>query len=122
MCMTLNRYLFTIRALHDQYACVRSVDVVHYLGVSKASVSAAVRQLREQGLIEVEKDGNIRLTDSSSLKAEQLKERVSFFHQLLTETGVESSQALHDAISFSWEMSDALFEAFRILYGASDQG
>ena len=116
---TLNRYLFTIRVLHDRYACVRSVDAAHYLGLSKASVSAAIRQLRDQGLLEVEEDGNLLLTDSGESKAERLRDRISFFQHLLTEAGVAPSQALRDAISFGWEMSDASFEAFRRLYGAS---
>ena len=46
MSQSLDRYLYTIRTLHDQYVCVRSVDVAHYLGISKASVSTAVRLLR----------------------------------------------------------------------------
>lgn len=112
---TQARYLFAIRMLHDRYACVRSVDVAHYLDISKASVSVAVRQLRDGGLIEVERDGNLLLTDSSRLKAERLRDRVSFFRRLLTAAGVEPSLALQDAVSFSWEMSEDSFEAFRAL-------
>lgn len=81
--------------------------------VSKASVSIAVRQLRDQGLIDVEPDGSLLFTVTGKNRSDQLGERVSFFRQLLTDAGVEPSQALRDAIFFSREMSEASFEAFR---------
>ncbi len=115
MSQSLDRYLYTIRTLHDRYMCVRSVDVAHYLGISKASVSTAVRLLRERGLIVVEEDGNLVLTDLSKARAERLNKRVMFFQQWLTSAGVESSQALRDAISFSWEMSETSYEAFKAM-------
>ena len=115
MSRTVNRYLYAIRALKERYLCVRAVDVAHYLGFSKASVSTALRQMREQGLIEVEPDGNILLTEPGQSRSGHLDTRVRFFQQLLTDAGVEPAQALQDAISFSWEMSEAAFEAFRRL-------
>ena len=63
MSRAFNKYLYAIRALKEKFLCVRAVDVAHYLGLSKASVSIAVRQMREQGLIEVESDGNLLLTE-----------------------------------------------------------
>ncbi len=119
MSMVMNRYLYTIRILHDQYECVRSVDLAHHLGVSKPTVSKIVRQLQKKGFIEVEKDGNLSLTVTGKPQAEQLKNRVYFFLRLLTEAGVEPSQALQDAIAFSWEMSEASYEAFRTMSARS---
>ena len=115
MSQPLDRYIYTIRTLHDQYACVRSVDVAHYLGISKASVSVAIRQLRERGLVEMEEDGNLLLTAVSKARAEQLNKRVKFFQQWLVSAGVEPSQALRDAISFGWEMSEVSYKAFRAI-------
>ena len=120
MSKTFDRYLYAIGMLKEKYLCVRAVDVAHCLGVSKASVSIAVRQLRDHGLIDVEPDGNLLFTATGKNRSDWLGERVSFFRQLLTDAGVEPSQALRDAISFSWEMSEAAFVAFRRLYaGAS---
>lgn len=120
MSKTFDRYLYAIGMLKEKYLCVRAVDVAHCLGVSKASVSIAVRQLRDHGLIDVEPDGNLLFTATGKNRSDWLGERVSFFRQLLSDAGVEPSQALRDAISFSWEMSEAAFEAFRRLYaGAS---
>ncbi len=111
----LDRYLYAIRTLKEKYLCVRAVDVAHYLGFSKASVSIAIRQMRDQGLIEVEPDGNLLFTALGKNRSDLLGSRVCFFQQLLADAGVEPSQALQDAISFSWEMSEASFEAFRAM-------
>lgn len=115
MTKTANRYLYAIRTLGEKYLCVRSVDVAHYLGFSKASVSLAIRQMREQGLIQVETDGNLKFTDLGKSQAESISGRIAFFHRLLTDAGVETSLALQDALSFSWEMSEASYEAFRAM-------
>ena len=113
MSRAFDRYLYAIRRLKEKYLCVRAVDVAHFLDVSKASVSTAVRQMRDQGLIDAEPDGNLFFTALGQERSDWLEDRISFFHRLLTDAGVESSQALRDALSFSWEMSDASFEAFR---------
>lgn len=115
MSKTLDRYLYAIRTLKEKYLCVRAVDVAHYLGLSKASVSIAIRQMKDQGLIEVEPDGNLFFTALGQTRSDLLESRVRFFQQLLADAGVEPAQALQDAISFSWEMSEASFEAFRAL-------
>ena len=113
MSKSLDRYLCTIRSLKEKYLCVRAVDVSHYLGLSKASVSIALRQMREKGLIEAEPDGNLQFTPAGRHRSDLLESRVSFFQRLLTDAGVEPAQALRDATSFSWEMSEASYEAFR---------
>ena len=42
-----DRYLYAVQILKERYLCVRSMDLAHYLGISKASVSAFLRQMRE---------------------------------------------------------------------------
>ena len=115
MTKALDRYLCVIWTLQEKYLCVRAVDVAHFLGFSKASVSLALRQMKDQGLIEVEKDGNLLLTALGQTRSTLLKSRVDFFQRLLSSAGVEPTLALRDAISFSWEMSEASFEAFRTM-------
>lgn len=110
-----DRYLYAVQILKERYLCVRSVDLAHYLGISKASVSAFLRQMREEGLIEVEPDGNLLLTAEGQRRARQLGERIEFFRRLLTGAGVHPEVALRDAIAFSWKMSEDSFEAFRAL-------
>lgn len=115
MSRAIDRYLYAVDILHGQYHCVRSVDVAHFLGVTKASVSAFVRQAGNKGLIEMEAGGNLRLSPAGRATVERLDSRIGFFRQLLTDAGVEPSLALRDAVSFSWEMSETSYEALKSL-------
>ena len=54
-------YLEAILALREQKGTVRSIDVVHRLGLSKPSVSVAMKRLRENGYIEMDADGFLTL-------------------------------------------------------------
>ena len=110
-----DRYLYAVHILKDRYLCVRSVDLAHYLGITKASVSASIRQMRDQGLIETEPDGNLVLTAAGQQRAQLLGVRIEFFRKLLADAGVQPDLALRDAISFSWKMSEASFEALRTM-------
>ena len=58
-------YLETILILRQRKGKgeVRSIDIVNELEFSKPSVSVAMKNLRENGYITVDKDGYIRLTD-----------------------------------------------------------
>ena len=113
MSKTLDRYLYSVHSLKERYLVVRAVDVAHDLGVSKASVSLALRQLREEGLILTEPDGNLLLSSRGVARAEALMRRIAFFAEWLTEAGVDPDQARRDAAAFGWEMSEASFQAFR---------
>ena len=115
MTQAADRYLYAVQALKDRYLCVRSVDLAHYLGISKASVSTFIRQMRQQDLIEVEPDGNLLLTEKGRQQVAALGVRIEFFRQLLMDAGVSSDLALRDAISFSWRMSEDSFEAFHAM-------
>lgn len=116
MSKAIDRYLYTVSILHEQYYCVRSVDVAHFLDVSKVSVSTFVRQAKDRGLLEMEADGNLRLTLKGKEHAARLDSRIRFFRQVLLNAGVKPAIALRDSISFSWEMSDESYEAFQSAY------
>ena len=110
-----DRYLYAVQILKERYLCVRSVDLAHYLGITKASVSAFIRQMRQQGLIELEPDGNLLLTEKGRQQVAARGVRIEFFRRLLRDAGVHPDVALRDAISFSWRMSEDSFEAFRAM-------
>ena len=54
-------YLETILMLSQRMGKVRSIDVVNELGFTKASVSIAMKKLRENGYIAVDGEGNLTL-------------------------------------------------------------
>ena len=54
-------YLETILVLQNRKGHVRAVDIAAELSFSKPSVSVAMKNLRENGYIEVDADGSIHL-------------------------------------------------------------
>ena len=59
-------YLETILMLSQRMGKVRSIDVVNELGFTKASVSIAMKKLRENGYIAVDGEGNLTLLAPSA--------------------------------------------------------
>ena len=78
-------YLETILILSQRKGKgeVRSIDIVNELEFSKPSVSVAMKNLRENGYITVDKDGYIRLTDKGLEIAEKMYERHTLLSQWL---------------------------------------
>ena len=54
-------YLEAILMLQERNGHVRSIDIADELNYSKASISVAMKKLRENGYISMAKDGNITL-------------------------------------------------------------
>ena len=63
-------YLETILTLSKELPVVRSIDIAHELNFAKASVSIAMKSLRENGHITVSENGYITLTESGRSIAE----------------------------------------------------
>ena len=57
-------YLETILILQKRNGNVRSIDIVNELDYTKPSVSIAMKHLRENGFIEMDRAGYITLLDS----------------------------------------------------------
>lgn len=106
-------YLETILILSQKKDSVRSVDVVNKLKYKKSSVSVAMKNLREEGLIEVDSDGHITLTPSGRSIAETILERHNFFSEWLIKLGVDESIALEDACRIEHVISPESFDAIR---------
>ena len=91
---TPERYLHTILLLGKKFCCVRSVDVAHYLKRSKASVSVAVNRLIGSGLLTMERDGNLLLTEQGRNYMRDYQKRSCFFQRLLRDAGVPPEAAV----------------------------
>ncbi len=107
-------YLETIYLLTQKNPFVRAVDVANELGYTKASVSRAMRILREEGLIAVAEDGSIRLTKAGSRKAMEVYERhtliMAFFSRCL---GVNEVTAEKDACKIEHVISEETYLRLR---------
>ena len=63
-------YLEAILVLSKKGGGVRSVDIASMLGVSKPSVSHAMKLLREDGYIAMDRYGTVTLMDKGSAAAQ----------------------------------------------------
>ncbi len=106
-------YLETILMIHEKKALVRSIDIANELDFSKPSVSIAMKNLRENGYILMDKDGYITLTAAGQTIAETMYERHKFLSQWLIRLGVEPQTAVHDACRIEHVISAESFEAIK---------
>ncbi|MCI8950628.1 MAG: metal-dependent transcriptional regulator [Lachnospiraceae bacterium] len=106
-------YLETILMISEQKAQVRSIDIVNKLEFSKPSVSIAMKNLRENGYIRMDKDGYITLTDSGRSIAETMYERHKLLSQWLMRLGVDEQTAIEDACRMEHVISTKSFEAIK---------
>ena len=106
-------YLETILMLTQRMGRVRSIDVVNELGYTKASVSIAMKKLRENGYIAVDGEGNLTLLEPGL----EIAQRIYSRHQLLThffvQLGVDEQTAAEDACKAEHILSEQTLEKIR---------
>ena len=113
-------YLEAILRLSRTGASVRSIDVATELGVSKPSVSVAMKHLREGGLVVTEADGSLSLTPEGLAIAERVWERHNVLTALFARMGVSTEVARADACKIEHDLSDETFEKIKTWVAAMD--
>lgn len=106
-------YLETILVISHRKGMVRSIDIVNELEFSKPSVSVAMKNLRENGYIEMDKDGYIMLLDKGREIAEKIYERHTTLSKYLVALGVDPVVAAEDACRIEHVISAESFEAIK---------
>ncbi len=106
-------YLETILMLERSQGAVRSIDIAAALSFSKPSVSRAVRLLREDAYIFVDRQGYITLTDKGRAVAERILERHTLLTRYFVALGVDEATAQQDACRVEHDLSDITFEKIR---------
>ncbi|MGO5053460.1 metal-dependent transcriptional regulator [Lachnospiraceae bacterium LCP25S3_G4] len=106
-------YLETILVLSQRLPVVRSIDIATELNFSKASISVAMKNLREKEYIEVSDAGFISLTPSGKKIAKMIYERHTFLAQWLEQLGVDPLIASEDACRIEHVISPESFSAIK---------
>lgn len=75
---SMEDYLEAVLNLHQKHGSVRGVDIAVHLGVTKPSVSRAVKELSKSEYIVKNTDGTLSLTDSGLQIATQIYEKHQF--------------------------------------------
>ena len=106
-------YIETIFMLSQKNSSVRSIDIANELGFSKPSVSIAMKNLRENGYIDVMGDGTITLLPPGKEIAEGLYMRHTILTECLTLLGVSKETASEDACKIEHILSEESFNAIK---------
>ena len=103
-------YLKTIYRLQEN-EIVRGVDIARDLGVTKPTVSVALKKLESSGLITVHLSRSVELTQEGERIAKEVTERYDTLFGLLTDLGVDEQTAHRDACRMEHGISDRSLSA-----------
>ena len=106
-------YLETILILCEEHGSARSVDIAAHLGVTKPSVSFAMKRLRENGYIHMGDDSRITLTESGEAIARRILDRHRLLTGFLMRLGISEEVARADACKIEHDLSDETFNAIQ---------
>lgn len=106
-------YLEAILMIYQRQSYVRSIDIAVELEVSKPSVSVAMKNLRENGYINMDNNGHITLTESGQKIADTMYERHVLLSRWLMQLGVDEQIAVRDACRMEHVLSPESFDAIK---------
>ena len=106
-------HLETILKLREDHGMVRSIDIVHELGFSKPSVSIAMRNLRENGYIQMDDDVYITRLPPGEEIAQRIYGRHKLLTQVFIQLGISPETAAADACKVEHDLSDETFEKIK---------
>lgn len=106
-------YLETILILKERIGQVRSIDIATEMNYSKPSISVAMKKLRENGYIEVDKEGFITLTPSGLEIASNIYDRHKVLTKFFIALGVNEKVAAEDACKIEHDLSEETFQKIR---------
>ncbi len=116
----MENYLETILILARKQPEVHAADICAYLDYSRPTVSVVVRQLRDQGYLDINPENHITLTDAGREIAERMYERHNLLAEMLMSIGVSEKTAFRDACKIEHDLSKETFDAIRAQYRARE--
>ena len=97
------------------------MDISLLLGVTKPSVSVAMKRLRENGYLTMDADHLITLTPAGMEIARSIYDRHKTLSSFLESLGVDSDVAREDACKIEHDISEESFTAIRKLLQEREQ-
>lgn len=127
---SMEDYLREIYVLTQKNDEVRVTDVAQFLGISKPSVNRAMNTLKEQGYIEHEHYGTIRLTKAGLEAGKNVYDTYKVVYKFLTEmleinpadAGEEAHLLEHDISKGTQEKTEKIYEEEKIKRAAGQFG
>ena len=103
-------YLEAILMLRERLGMVRAVHVAEELDFTKASVSIAMKRLRENGYVRLDENGFLLLTPTGEAIAAQVYQRHKVLTDFFISLGVDPAIAAKDACKVEHDLSQETFE------------
>lgn len=110
---SMEDYLEAVLVLQQKHGYIRCVDVAGYLGVTKPSVSRAVKELSKKKCLLKKDDGTLSLTEQGRQIAQQIYEKHQFFTKQLIEAGVPRDIAVQDSCRLEHVISETSFNKLK---------
>lgn len=114
-------YLESILMLKERKGFVRSIDIANELDYTKASVSIAMKKLRESGYISMDADGSITLNESGLEIASRIYGRHKTITRFFVLLGVDPAVAAEDACKVEHDLSDETFARLKEFVERTEQ-
>lgn len=108
-------YLERILMIQEKYNKkeVHAIDIAKDMNFSKASVSVALKKLKQQELITINENGVIFLTKKGEEIANKIYERHKTISKWLISIGVNKETALKDACLIEHDLSDETYQKIK---------
>ena len=106
-------YLEAILMISKQKQTVRAADICRFFGYSRPTVSAMIKQLRENGYVSVDNENLLTLTEKGMGLASDIYERHMIISKLLMFIGVTEETAFDDACKIEHDISASTFECLK---------
>ena len=110
-CEALENYLKQIFILLETKGYARSKDIAEAMGVTKPTVSVAMKKLKENGYITMKNRSPVYLTDKGFAIARQFYDRYKTLKRFLVQLGVDEKTAAEDACRMEHDLSGKSFAA-----------
>jgi DtxR family Mn-dependent transcriptional regulator len=111
-------YLRGLYILEEEKGQIKSIDLAHYLNVSKPSVSEMVKELNKEGLITHKKYSNLEFTSKGRKIAKKLTSKHRLIELFLKKILKISSKHIHkEAHRLEHAFSDESMDKLRKMLG-----
>ncbi|MBP5579098.1 MAG: metal-dependent transcriptional regulator [Ruminococcus sp.] len=118
----VENYLETILILSQKQPDVHAIDICSYLGYSRPTVSIILKKMKDEGLVTVDDENHIRLTDAGRIVADRIYCRHTVLTDFFIHIGVNRDVAAEDACMVEHDISDETFDCIKAHYKKISEG
>ena len=106
-------YLEAILMISQEKGRVRGVDIANLRNVSKASVSVAMKNFCDKGLVTMDEERCVALTEKGMAIATRIYDRHNTIAQFWMQFGVPEEIAKADACKMEHDISEETYEVIK---------